>query len=1002
MPNEEHMSTATTPSIQVALRIRSVNDFEDNQPHDCLKFVGNTVRVVPHNKLFTFDHVFGPTTPQNDIFEALGVKLVHKFAQGFNVTVLAYGQTSSGKTYTMGTAQPDDRSDKTDEGIVPRAMVYLFDLLHQRMDKSSSTGTTSTPLEQSMASSSTLSTTSAESPAFKYTVKVSFIEIHNEQLNDLLNDAPATERPSISIREDAKGQIHCVGVKEMNVCNANDVLYYLEQGTKHRATGATGMNDKSSRSHAILSVTLQQEQPRSTGTSQSGTSSPRNNGVITTSKFHFVDLAGSERLKQTATEGNQRKEGININAGLHALGNVLSALGDLSRRDKHVPYRDSKLTRLLRDSLGGNATTLMIACANSIHVAETLNTLQFANRALNIKPRSERNQDWKTTNNLKLLRSLVRKLKKQVVELTDNNASYSAALNNQSFGMLCGKVETTLGTDISPELDISHVTTANSESTIEKVVIMPLNLGSVIEDYEQGIATLVSELGASNAAYSHQTLELERLHVKYNHLQQSYDDQDKAMTELHHRLTKTIDQEHNNIAYIEELESKLKQAIFDAAQDKSALEEHRNKMARWKEDGKTTELYIQSLEQQLATSEEQHNRLTSNLETLKLESCDKDNTILDLQQQLLGAIEKGFSQQKSLLEQLDILGKKYAQLQVERDTLQAPQNPPPDPLLKMYLEQLDPNQTMVELDSILEHYHDTLEQLEYLDHTSVMESTRPSLSLNPVLQPPLSPTTDSDDDGCCNVSGLATPTGSIDGGYLDQELGRALDYEDRSKLASLEDKVKSIQDVLEHVTKQDDTYDGGRALQLDELTEWKKIAMEEHRVTRAALEKLEKDQQLIVNQLGWYQEQPYYQSLTPYCHHPMSHSMAPENETNRQQQQETNNNEMSIRYVQNPTGNYTTDTCFIGRQLTCVHDRNQHHHPNAPTPLFMESSSPLFSTKKAIFSLQDDAVGNHHLTQTMSLMAQQMDQLVKDVGDKEKIIQQQAARIQLLESIKAK
>ncbi|KAL0092018.1 kif21a protein, partial [Phycomyces blakesleeanus] len=423
-----------TAAIQVALRIRPLTGRDRAQPRfanlaqdDVLKVHESTVQVVPHNKLFTFDYVFGPDSTQNEIFSALGDKLIQKFVDGYNVTILAYGQTSSGKTYTMGTAQHSGRYNAEEEGIVPRAMAQLFDILHQ--------------------------TDSAIIRPPKYTVKVSFVEIYNEELIDLLNSAPPGETPPVTIREDSKGHIYWTGVKEVVVHSTDDVLFYLEQGTQNRATGSTDMNEKSSRSHAIFSVSLRQEKwmpsqtsglsqaslsraasptpSRSTGSRQRPPSSlnvrpslndlrqpEEGDWIITSSKFNFVDLAGSERLKRTAAEGDRRKEGININAGLLALGNVISALGDSSKRSTHIPYRDSKLTRLLQDSLGGSATTLMIACASPVeyNLSETLNTLQYANRARNIKNRIERNEveEWMTTDNIELLRGMIGKLRQEV------------------------------------------------------------------------------------------------------------------------------------------------------------------------------------------------------------------------------------------------------------------------------------------------------------------------------------------------------------------------------------------------------------------------------------------------------------------------------------------------------------------------------------------------------------------------------------------------------------
>ncbi|XP_013925616.1 PREDICTED: chromosome-associated kinesin KIF4-like, partial [Thamnophis sirtalis] len=198
-------------------------------------------------------------------------------------------------------------------------------------------------------------------------------EIYNEDILDLL--AAGKERSSqISIREDPKGGIKIVGLTEHMVSSARETVLCLEQGNNSRTVAATAMNTQSSRSHAIFTVCVEQK-------------SKADENVSFLSKLHLVDLAGSERQKKTKAEGERLREGININKGLLCLGNVISALGDESKKGSFVPYRDSKLTRLLQDSLGGNSHTLMIACVSPAdsNLEETLNTLRYADRARKIK-----------------------------------------------------------------------------------------------------------------------------------------------------------------------------------------------------------------------------------------------------------------------------------------------------------------------------------------------------------------------------------------------------------------------------------------------------------------------------------------------------------------------------------------------------------------------------------------------------------------------------------------
>jgi kinesin family protein 4/21/27 len=271
---------------------------------------------------------------------------------------MAYGQTGSGKTFTMGSEAHSELEITDSTGLIPRFMNGLFEELEQRRG------------------------TNALS---RYKVEASFLEVYGEDVHDLLLES----RPSLPLREGANGGIVCPGLTMRHVQTAEQALEVLHEGTKNRTTAATLMNLTSSRSHAVFTVTLTQ------------TASLPNSDVevTTTSRFTFVDLAGSERLKKTGAEGTRAKEGIKINEGLLALGNVINALADderlLEGKKMHVPYRQSKLTRLLQDALGGNSQTLFLACISpsDTNASESLSTLHYANRARNIKNAPTKNVD---------------------------------------------------------------------------------------------------------------------------------------------------------------------------------------------------------------------------------------------------------------------------------------------------------------------------------------------------------------------------------------------------------------------------------------------------------------------------------------------------------------------------------------------------------------------------------------------------------------------------------
>ncbi|KAI7886775.1 kinesin-domain-containing protein [Lichtheimia hyalospora FSU 10163] len=502
--------------VEISLRIRPLTSQDRAQPRfaslsedDVLETQDNSVHVIPHNKTFHFDHVFRPSCSQADIFSTVGDALVNKFVDGYNTTILAYGQTSSGKTYTMGTAE----SQLQQEGIVPRAVSKLFGLLHR---------------DNSIGHSS---------------IKVSFIEIYNEEVIDLLSPYPLSERPPITIREDPKGHIYWTGVREMTVHSACDVLAFLQQGSRNRATGATDMNDKSSRSHAILSLTLQRR-------SDSGDSK----GMTVTSKFHFVDLAGSERLKRTAAQGDRRKEGININSGLLALGNVISVLGN-DKQQQHVPYRDSKLTRLLQDSLGGNAATLMIACVSpaEYNLSETANTLQYASRARHIKNKVQQVQEWMTTDNVELLRSMVSSLLKHQQHIEDDHGvTMDTEPSYQQQRLMIvdlhhrlekqrNALSVTCTRNRVLEQDL-HRLKKQKQHTWNDDDFMHL-VEPVIEEYEKNIAALESQLAMARAALNHADREIEEQQNKIEKYEIVMDDQERLIQEYECKNNKQ--QQHN-------------------------------------------------------------------------------------------------------------------------------------------------------------------------------------------------------------------------------------------------------------------------------------------------------------------------------------------------------------------------------------------------------------------------------------------------------------------------
>ena len=311
--------------------------------------------LLGKNRLFHFDDAYPPLADQHTIYANLVAPLVESCFNGYNATVLAYGQTGSGKTYTMGSGNSSNLLDD-EVGVIPRVISDVFAGIERRKGTS------------------------------EISVRCAFLEVHNEEVRDLLH--PDTTTKAISIRECADGAT--VSAEE-ETRSFEEMVRQLENGSVGRTTGGTKMNAESSRSHAIFTIILEQRHLTREAMRQ-------HRGAYSSAKFHLVDLAGSERNKRTGAVGSRFKESININSGLLALGNVISALSDdqgrkqsgkesETRKHLHVPYRESKLTRLLQDSLGGNSRTCMIACVSPTdsNLDETLNTLKYAARARNTR-----------------------------------------------------------------------------------------------------------------------------------------------------------------------------------------------------------------------------------------------------------------------------------------------------------------------------------------------------------------------------------------------------------------------------------------------------------------------------------------------------------------------------------------------------------------------------------------------------------------------------------------
>ena len=350
----------STVSVKVVTRIRPQNKIESSRggkPCVTVQRDGTEVFLSTDDEgeyRFTFDRVFGPTSKQKDVFEYIGRPVIDSIFKGYNGTIFAYGQTSSGKTHTM--SGPDGSIGEPEHrGVIPRCIAYIFEKFGEADEH------------------------------IEFTVQTSFMEIYLERVKDLLN----IEKSNLPIREEPGRGIYVDGVTEEYVTSPDECLQKIQEAGANRVVAATGMNAGSSRSHSVTIIKLTAMDTK-TGTKKNG-------------KLCLVDLAGSEMVRKTGAKGQQLKEAQMINKSLSALGNVINAL--TAGKTKHIPYRDSKLTRLLQESLGGNACTVMIICCSpsSYNAPETVSTLRFGNRAKSIKNVARVNQQRSVEELTKLL-----------------------------------------------------------------------------------------------------------------------------------------------------------------------------------------------------------------------------------------------------------------------------------------------------------------------------------------------------------------------------------------------------------------------------------------------------------------------------------------------------------------------------------------------------------------------------------------------------------------------
>ena len=597
-------------------------------------------------KMFIFDRVFGEEEDQEGVYDYV-VDSVNSFVQGYNVSILAYGQSGAGKSYTMGTTGSTEQADAKIMGIIPRAAATLFEKLDGPGVRPSGSGIRAPSRVSGIGMQSFAG---RSSPNKSWQLKATYVEIYNEHLRDLLipETTPLHERPSVNIRED-RGRILLTGLTQIAINSVEDLLNALNFGSSIRQTDATAVNAKSSRSHAVFSLNLVQKKASTspTSTREKRRSVPiemmsgsTENWVTVDSKLHFVDLAGSERLKNTQASGERAKEGISINAGLASLGKVISQLSARSS-GSYVSYRDSRLTRLLQDSLGGNAITYMIACVNpaEFHLSETLNTVQYAQRAraIQVKPQiqqvhddsdkqaaierlraevqflrdqirlSERTDRKKANPNERNERQQEREMELQN-QLLDTQENYNA-LSNRHAKLI---TEITKARD-NEDADTPMLKDAIGDSALERLKrsnSFAEAVESVVLEYEKTIQTLESSLSNTRSSLSTQESDLMEKETRIAILE-------SQNHQLQARIQKAVDRDASNEEYVKSLEHQIDSSASGIEKNDSTISDLREKLQKARENESSCEEYISTLEERLAENEQEVEIMTREIERLK-------------------------------------------------------------------------------------------------------------------------------------------------------------------------------------------------------------------------------------------------------------------------------------------------------------------------------------------------------------------------------------------------
>ncbi|KAH9599395.1 Kinesin motor domain [Trypanosoma melophagium] len=558
-------SSSAAENIKVLVRCRPLNEKERTQGYKSCVDVDLTEHTVTVKSLvgepdrWTFDAVINNTFSQKDIFTQFIMPLVDSVLDGFNATVFAYGQSGSGKTHTM-TGKLDDEEL---QGIIPRCFTHIFNHI---------------------------STIREASPNKHFSMYVSFIELYNGKVQDLLARQPVP----LALKENKDKTFYVQGAHIPQVKCAEDIYRHMEDGTERRRVASTDLNSDSSRSHSIFTLIIECTEISEDGDSRS-----------VTSKLNLVDLAGSERQSKTGASGDTLKEGCNINLSLSALGTVIDTI---VKGKGHVPFRSSPLTMLLKDSLGGSSKTVMFAnIGPSEHnFSETVSTLRFADRAKQIKNKPVVNMDTKDQKIVELteiVQELREKLKKYETEGTDSLEKEVEELRER-----VGEMEVSLDNAVRGR----EADAVDFENVKARLIMERQNTTSRVVELEDQIAQLQNDLQIAESSVTDERSQREEVFLLCSRYLHGEEEGNKHIANISDLETLLRDRAHGkHSAELAQLRTTVQTLTVEAKQmrkeHKAVMKELEEKLQETQEALKSTESKLRKAKEELNEAREQHN-----------------------------------------------------------------------------------------------------------------------------------------------------------------------------------------------------------------------------------------------------------------------------------------------------------------------------------------------------------------------------------------------------------